>query len=139
MQTLVQWTKISFDYFIPQQTFQTILLSLDLGNPRPPPPPPPPLLPFLKGNMVYTILHNTNVSLSILHILCVHPETTATLLFTLQIALKVYLRSRSGNKVWMIKSNRQFFFILYKLYNNYPSWTQKLTINIIIYFENQAK
>ena len=48
-----------------------------------PPPPPPPLLPFLKGNMVYTILHNTNVSLSILHILCVHPETTAPLLFTL--------------------------------------------------------
>ena len=136
MQTLVQWTKVSFDYFIPQQTFQTILLSFNLGNP-PPPPPPPPLLPFLKGNMVYTILHNTNVSLSILHILCVHAETTAPLLFTLQIALKFYLRS--GNKVWMIKSNRHFFFILYKLYNNYLSWTQKLTINIIIYFENQAK
>ena len=70
--------------FHPSINFSNHPFFLRFGKfPSPPPPPPPPLLPFLKGNMVYTILHNTNVSLSILHILCVHPETTATLLFTL--------------------------------------------------------
>ena len=56
MLTLVEWTKVSLDYPIRQQTFQTLPFSLNLENPSSPPPP----LPLLKGSMVYTILHNTN-------------------------------------------------------------------------------
>ena len=76
--------------FHPSTNFSNHPSFLKFGKSRPPPPPPP-LLPFLKGNMIYTILYNTNdhkyswsqlISLSILHILCVHRETTATLLFT---------------------------------------------------------
>ena len=51
MYTLAQWTEVSCNYFIPQQSFQTILLSLNLGN-----PPPPPPLPFLKGFTLYFII-----------------------------------------------------------------------------------
>ena len=77
---LVQWTKVTLYYSIPQQTFQTLPLSLNLGIPSPPPPP----LPLLKGSMAYSILHNTNylkyswsqlISCSISHLLCAHPET----------------------------------------------------------------
>ena len=78
MLTLVQWTKVTLYYSIPQQTFQNLLLSLNLGNPSPRPP-----LPLLKG-MAYSTLHNTNclkcswsqlISFSISHLLCAHPET----------------------------------------------------------------
>ena len=92
----MQWTKVSLDYSIPQQTFQTIPFSLNLENPPPLPPP----LPFLKGSMFYTILNNINylkyswlqlISFSISHILCVHPETTATLLFFLKVYLQILI------------------------------------------------
>ena len=78
MLTLVQWTKVTLYYSIPQQTFQNLPLSLNLGNPSPRPP-----LPLLKG-MAYSTHHNTNylkcswsqlISFSISHLLCAHPET----------------------------------------------------------------